>query len=61
MALKWVQRGHHIFYRNGKASGEGLLFLYFVRKDEPCTKEYPEYKLLSLAVRGPRHTKEFCL
>ena len=62
MALKWVQRGHHIFYTKPKGEGEGLLILYFFRKDVIIPTGYLDRnETLSLAVRGPRHTKEFCL
>ena len=62
MALKWMQRGHYIFYKTIEiGNAKGLLFLYFLRKDVITPTEYLDNKTLRLTVRGPRHAKEFCL
>ena len=63
MALKWLQRGHYIFYKTIDIwNVKGMLILYFLRKDVITPTGYLDRnETLSLAVRGPRHTKEFCL
>ena len=62
MALKWMQRGHYIFYKTIEiGNAKGVLILYFLRKDVITPTEYLDNKTLWLTVRGPRHAKEFCL